>query len=749
MQQAWLALKDESEFTTRLEQPATEAMFYDPAAPSTVARRQRVRANFKMFCEVFYNETEETEMYAAETLTDRVCRFMEGIAKACKGKLAEKVKVSTLIQNRQSLEWWIRVLTPSFSTFSQEFTTRVSRHIHMIARLQNLSTENRKKNNLGEFELELFWGQIQVEQKKLANLKQHYVAWVLAFITGARPGSFTVSSRYRKGASMGGAVSASVPPRQESHTLRWSDVTFERMGQGISCGVVFRFNKGHQDPYRSSYVEGKREWFFPPKQQLLHLDLSLLLFLLAYERGLFKEDLQALLSGNKRKIDKREEINTQAVFVSADTKDMGYGALNPQLQEMCLSVGLLEYNNMYAFRREAATVTKHSKGLESAQELLNHVPSSKVAYIHYDPKGFGRRDTTAFRLGGPELSIADIRKYFSQASSLWKPTGTQKTATEEIKIAVEQRLLDNEEYAQLETTLEDILRSCHQFLQDNEVVAEEDSYGHSTRNVAKYRELLNDDVVKMQIETPGLLKRLNDHLAHRKTRRRDIRIALKKEVIETMKSDSAGQQQACNFNASDDDETDEDEDMNQDVNAGSNDEPDSWKTIEEDHILVALDNEGASTEDKGDTRATFIKEWMHLADSDLRRSKIKCLRCRLYPTMPQEAKDKEWILVKYNTHLKSEVHSRKSQLRRAFMIMQQENGKASCPLCSKSYNRASSFLEHVEQLHPEQLWLTKKAASAGDDEVEVEGHAAENSVQKHGPEDHEEGVSFDGLSVFE
>jgi hypothetical protein len=89
---------------------------------------------------------------------------------------------------------------------------------------------------------------------------------------------------------------------------------------------------------------------------------------------------------------------------------MGYDALNRKLREICINVGLLDYNNIYAFRREAASSTRKSHGLESAQELLNHVPSSKSAFIHYDSKGFGRQDTTASRLGGPELTDKNIKK---------------------------------------------------------------------------------------------------------------------------------------------------------------------------------------------------------------------------------------------------------------------------------------------------------------------------------------------------
>jgi len=159
--------------------------------------------------------------------------------------------------------------------------------------------------------------------------------------------------------------------------------------------------------------------------------------------------------------------------------DMGYNALNPQLQQMCRSVGLFGYNNMYAFRREAAVTTKDVKGLAAAQELLAHTPSDKVSYVHYDPKGFGRRDVTAHRLGGPEVASADIRRYFAQATSAWKSSATREDASTEITKRVRERLQDHEEYAELENTLEGILVEAHELLQGLGRIATEDTYGQA------------------------------------------------------------------------------------------------------------------------------------------------------------------------------------------------------------------------------------------------------------------------------
>jgi hypothetical protein len=73
-------------------------------------------------------------------------------------------------------------------------------------------------------------------------------------------------------------MSASMPTRAESLTLRWTVSRFEKFEREYCCIVTFRFLKGHQDPYRDSSVQSEREFFFAPKQDRLYLDLSALLF---------------------------------------------------------------------------------------------------------------------------------------------------------------------------------------------------------------------------------------------------------------------------------------------------------------------------------------------------------------------------------------------------------------------------------------------------------------------------------------
>jgi hypothetical protein len=152
----------------QVRQPATKSRFYDKDAPSTSDKRERARENSVMFCRITYGETKEETMFATATLIDHVCPFIEGMARILKGKLQEKVKISTLIHYRQGLEWWIRILTPSFATIKAEFKSRVTCYTYMIAQKHELSIKNREKNNLGEFELQLFFDQIMLENKRVA-----------------------------------------------------------------------------------------------------------------------------------------------------------------------------------------------------------------------------------------------------------------------------------------------------------------------------------------------------------------------------------------------------------------------------------------------------------------------------------------------------------------------------------------------------------------------------------------------------
>lgn len=187
-------------------------------------------------------------------------------------------QASTLYGHKYALQFWIDTHTPNFSSIEREYRIRVLRHIRMVAVEQDLSTQYREKNELGEFELGLLFAEVMSLQEGALNTKQHYIVWVLSYITSARPGSITVGKGYHKGAPLGGAISATMPTRAKSHTLRWSDLKFEKFDQEYCCVVTFLYLKGSNDPHNQSNEQGTRRFFFAPKQERLQLDLSALLF---------------------------------------------------------------------------------------------------------------------------------------------------------------------------------------------------------------------------------------------------------------------------------------------------------------------------------------------------------------------------------------------------------------------------------------------------------------------------------------
>lgn len=286
------ALSDDQK--ENLKATSARSRFCDHQSPGTIARRKQARSNYSQYCQTIYEINDEETMYRSETLIGYVCGFLECTAMVSEGRLSDKVEAShiqiphqieantsqarSLWQLKSALQFWIDTYTHNFRSIETDYHSRVSGHIHMVAVEQGLLTRSRERNELGELELGLMYARVMTLQESVLQTKQHYIAWVVAYITAARPGSITVSQGYQQGAPRGGAMSDSIPTRTEAHTPQWSDVKFERFEQNYSCLVTFRFNKGHQDPHRQSSRDGSREFFFAPKQERLHLDISALLF---------------------------------------------------------------------------------------------------------------------------------------------------------------------------------------------------------------------------------------------------------------------------------------------------------------------------------------------------------------------------------------------------------------------------------------------------------------------------------------
>lgn len=87
----------------------------------------------------------------------------------------------------------------------------------------------------------------------------------------------------------------------------------------------------------------------------------------------------------------------------------------------------------------------------------------------------------------------------------------------------------------------------------------------------------------------------------------------------------------------------------------------------------------------------------HSATTDL-----TCIQCRLDGTVPFQKQNSVYTHSQLNKHLKSNYHSRREQVRRAFIIDKDDKNQCKCPCCpdddEKTY-RQRAFLAHMESDH--------------------------------------------------
>lgn len=346
-------------------------------------RRETARANFEECIRTVFEKTNVKDIWAVDTFIDYSKQFLDAMAQLSEGKIGQKIRTDVLWQHKEALYWWAVRMIKTFTAIYAGWHSETVSQIHLLARKYNLEQGHRPKPTLGSTELVLFYRQLFSFFDGLDNWKQHYTAYALVYVTGVRPGSFTVCPGYEKGASLG--TGNLVRPIDE--TLRWSDVEFFRFEnvEGIAARITFKYLKNQRNPYTKQLVEGKKTFtFLPTRGERFEFDLSAILLALAFSRGLFPfQTLEELHACENVYIPTVAKVASQPVFVAADHSGdidvntaMREYSLNPKLQSMCRSVGLLEQNTIYAFRRTAITETRREMGTEFARELAGHKPNT-------------------------------------------------------------------------------------------------------------------------------------------------------------------------------------------------------------------------------------------------------------------------------------------------------------------------------------------------------------------------------------
>jgi hypothetical protein len=131
--------------------------------------------------------------------------------------------VGTLYEIKYSLYWWNRHFVKSFTVIFAQWNVELLKFIHLVAVTYQLPRVSWAKNVLTDSELSLLYRAV-VDKPNLPcfdNSLQHYNAWLVAWGTGVRPGSMTLTLGYRRGDRKPNGDLL-----EEDETFRWKDVEF-------------------------------------------------------------------------------------------------------------------------------------------------------------------------------------------------------------------------------------------------------------------------------------------------------------------------------------------------------------------------------------------------------------------------------------------------------------------------------------------------------------------------------------------
>jgi integrase len=439
----------------KLKSEATASTFFDRHSPAVRKRRETTRAEFELIMSsIFPSEP----LWDLSTITEKTKIYLSTVIQIAKGRIDQLPRTDLLYQRKEAIYWWAMRMIPKFPTVLVNWQMLTNAHIGYLGVTMGLSREHRKKRNLTDAELEVLFEGVMSKTSSTANLKQHYLAWLLIWTCSARPGSFTVCPGYEEGSDLGTGMN-----RMEDETLRWSDVEFMRVDDAVCVQINFRYTKGQRNPYTKKISFGAKKFtFLPCTGNRYHLDLSTVITAVALERGLFHpiRSWSELRATELFVITKDAKVNRQAVFLASDVgrnqllpeKPMREAALNPVLKAISTDVGLWERNTTYSLRRTAIVETRRLEGTEFAQQLAGHIPGSTTIYA-YDDSPLSDVDMTALRLGEQGMSREDIRKTFSQMNTARIDNTAGLRA--ELKEFVEAEMRAHERYIHAEKLLDD------------------------------------------------------------------------------------------------------------------------------------------------------------------------------------------------------------------------------------------------------------------------------------------------------
>jgi len=122
---------------------------------------------------------------------------------------------------------------------------------------------------------------------------------------------------------------------------------------------------------------------------------------------------------------------------------------------------------------------------------------------------------------------------------------------------------------------------------------------------------MQHEEISSQTEVVQLIEKLDAHLSSRKTRRRDIKAGLVKEVTSIMQNELDDEQKVAATAPQEDDEAEEDEELDQAVVAGWDVDGESFRSVEQANWMV-IEDKDAETDHAESDRSSFMREWLNL-----------------------------------------------------------------------------------------------------------------------------------------
>jgi len=213
-----------------------------------------------------------------------------------------------------------------------------------------------------------------------------YIAWVIFFMTGVRPGTLGVSEGY---------------PTQ---FLDFQNIKFLRRtdGPGIILILHFLYLKGQRDPHhiRAASFNGAK-FLIKQVQDATNLfcDLTVLLTMHAHGRGLFgKLTLDGVFNHPLAEVPQDPKVAKQPVIVQLKgpnnveldvEKPANAKNFTAPLQRSAYLAGLSARVTPYSFRREFITTVARNASVEAARIFAAHKADPQGAFSRYD---FGAGD---------------------------------------------------------------------------------------------------------------------------------------------------------------------------------------------------------------------------------------------------------------------------------------------------------------------------------------------------------------------